>query len=125
MLKKFLIALPLLISPILSFSSTSCFELNLQAYQKEQEIDPRWELVARSKQRIYFYSAPKKFCKMDDTFIIRNDHVTAYSVYIDRAKQEWVYVVFNDPNQHIEDDLVEGWVKLKDFKALQKTATND
>jgi hypothetical protein len=32
-------------------------------------------------------------------------------------------VVFNDPNQHIEDDLVEGWVKLKDFKALQKTAT--
>ncbi|MFH4159399.1 hypothetical protein [Acinetobacter bereziniae] len=124
MLKKILIALSLLISSILSYAE-SCFELNLRAYQKEQEINPRWELVAQSKHRIYFYSAPKNFCKMNDTFIIQNDNVTAYSVYKDRAKQAWVYVVFNDPNQHIEDDLVEGWVKLKDFKALQKTATPD
>ncbi|MCX5469761.1 hypothetical protein [Acinetobacter nematophilus] len=124
MLKKILIVLSLLISPIFTYAA-SCFELNLRAYQKEQEINSRWQLVAQSKHRIYFHSAPKKLCKMDDTFVIQNDHVTAYSVYIDQAKQKWVYVVFNDPNQHIEDDLVEGWVKLKDFKSLQKTAITD
>lgn len=99
----------------------SCFELNLQSYKKEQEIQPRWELLGKSKHRIYFYSAPKNICKMNDTFVLQNDNVTAYSIYKDRKKQHWVYVIFNDPNQNIEDDLVEGWVKLKDFKLIEST----
>ncbi|MCS4300441.1 MULTISPECIES: hypothetical protein [Acinetobacter] len=120
MFKKMIITVLLLSSSSFSLAM-SCFELNLQSYKKEQEIQPRWELLGKSKHRIYFYSAPKNICKMNDTFVLQNDNVTAYSIYKDRKKQDWVYVIFNDPNQNIEDDLVEGWVKLKDFKFIEKT----
>lgn len=120
MFKKMIITVFLLSSSSFSLAM-SCFELNLQTYKKEQEIQPRWELLGKSKHRIYFYSAPKNICKMNDTFVLQNDNVTAYSIYKDRKKQDWVYVIFNDPNQNIEDDLVEGWVKLKDFKFIEKT----
>jgi len=122
MFKKMIITVLLLSSSSFSLAM-SCFELNLQSYKKEQEIQPRWELLSKSKHRIYFYSAPKNICKMNDTFVLQNDNVTAYSIYKDRKKQDWVYVIFNDPNQNIEDDLVEGWVKLKDFKFIEKTPT--
>lgn len=122
MFKKMIITVLLLSSSSFSLAM-SCFELNLQSYKKEQEIQPRWELLGKSKHRIYFYSAPKNICKMNDTFVLQNDNVTAYSLYKDRKKQDWVYVIFNDPNQNIEDDLVEGWVKLKDFKFIEKTPT--
>ncbi|MFW2043664.1 hypothetical protein ACG94V_19060 [Acinetobacter sp. ULE_I001] len=120
MFKKMIITVLLLSSSSFSLAM-SCFELNLQTYKKEQEIQPRWELLGKSKHRIYFYSAPKNICKMNDTFVLQNDNVTAYSIYKDRKKQDWVYVVFNDPDQNIEDDLVEGWVKLKDFKFIERT----
>ncbi|MDI1222144.1 MULTISPECIES: hypothetical protein [Acinetobacter] len=120
MFKKMIITVLLLSSSSFSLAM-SCFELNLQTYKKEQEIQPRWELLGKSKHRIYFYSAPKNICKMNDTFVLQNDNVTAYSIYKDRKKQHWVYVIFNDPNQNIEDDLVEGWVKLKDFKLIERT----
>ena len=120
MFKKMIITVLLLSSSSFSLAM-SCFELNLQTYKKEQEIQPRWELLGKSKHRIYFYSAPKNICKMNDTFVLQNDNVTAYSIYKDRKKQHWVYVIFNDPNQNIEDDLVEGWVKLKDFKFIERT----
>lgn len=122
MFKKMIITVLLLSSSSFSLAM-SCFELNIHTYKKEQEIQPRWELLGKSKHRIYFYSAPKNICKMNDTFVLQNDHVTAYSIYKDRKKQDWVYVIFNDPNQNIEDDLVEGWVKLKDFKFIEKTPT--
>lgn len=122
MFKKMIITVLLLSSSSFSLAM-SCFELNLKSYKKEQEIQPSWELLGKSKHRIYFYSAPKNICKMNDTFVLQNDHVTAYSIYKDRKKQDWVYVIFNDPNQNIEDDLVEGWVKLKDFKFIEKTPT--
>ena len=122
MFKKMIITVLLLSSSSFSLAM-SCFELNLQTYKKEQEIQPRWELLGKSKHRIYFYSAPKNICKMNDTFVLQNDNVTAYSIYKDKKKQDWVYVIFNDPNQNIEDDLVEGWVKLKDFKFIEKTPT--
>ena len=120
MFKKMIITVLLLSSSSFSLAM-SCFELNLQTYKKEQEIQPSWELLGKSKHRIYFYSAPKNICKMNDTFVLQNDNVTAYSIYKDRKKQHWVYVIFNDPNQNIEDDLVEGWVKLKDFKLIEST----
>jgi len=120
MFKKMIITVLLLSSSSFSLAM-SCFELNLQSYKKEQEIQPRWELLGKSKHRIYFYSAPKNICKMNDTFVLQNDNVTAYSIYKDRKKQDWVYVIFNDPNQNIEDDLVEGWGKLKDFKLIEST----
>lgn len=120
MFKKMIITVLLLSSSSFSLAM-SCFELNLQTYKKEQEIQPRWELLGKSKHRIYFYSAPKNICKMNDIFVLQNDNVTAYSIYKDRKKQHWVYVIFNDPNQNIEDDLVEGWVKLKDFKLIEST----
>ncbi|MFW1957998.1 hypothetical protein ACG91D_20875 [Acinetobacter guillouiae] len=122
MFKKMIITVLLLSSSSFSLAM-SCFELNLQTYKKEQEIQPRWELLGKSKHRIYFYSAPKNICKMNDTFVLQNDNVTAYSIYKDKKKQDWVYVISNDPNQNIEDDLVEGWVKLKDFKFIEKTPT--
>ncbi|WP_353164267.1 hypothetical protein [Acinetobacter guillouiae] len=120
MFKKMIITVLLLSSSSFSLAM-SCFELNLQSYKKEQEIQPSWELLGKSKHRIYFYSAPKNICKMNDTFVLQNDNVTAYSIYKDKKKQDWVYVIFNDPNQNIEDDLVEGWVKLKDFKFIEST----
>ncbi|MGR2922805.1 hypothetical protein [Acinetobacter guillouiae] len=120
MFKKMIITVLLLSSSSFSLAM-SCFELNLQTYKKEQEIQPSWELLGKSKHRIYFYSAPKNICKMNDTFVLQNDHVTAYSIYKDKKKQDWVYVIFNDPNQNIEDDLIEGWVKLKDFKFIERT----
>ena len=120
MFKKMIITVLLLSSSSFSLAM-SCFELNIHTYKKEQEIQPRWELLGKSKHRIYFYSAPKNICKMNDTFVLQNDNVTAYSIYKDRKKQHWVYVIFNDPNQNIEDDLVEGWVKLKDFKLIEST----
>ena len=120
MFKKMIITVLLLSSSSFSLAM-SCFELNLQSYKKEQEIQPRWELLGKSKHRIYFYSAPKNICKMNDTFVLQNDNVTAYSIYKDKKKQDWVYVIFNDSNQNIEDDLVEGWVKLKDFKFIERT----
>ncbi|MDN5624317.1 MAG: hypothetical protein L0G93_17345 [Acinetobacter sp.] len=120
MFKKMIITVLLLSSSSFSLAM-SCFELNLQNYKKEQEIQPSWELLGKSKHRIYFYSAPKNICKMNDTFVLQNDNVTAYSIYKDKKKQDWVYVIFNDPNQNIEDDLIEGWVKLKDFKFIERT----
>ncbi|MRT38563.1 hypothetical protein GJV03_15445 [Acinetobacter sp. RIT698] len=120
MFKKMIITGLLLSSSSFSLAM-SCFELNLQTYKKEQEIQPSWELLGKSKHRIYFYSAPKNICKMNDTFVLQNDNVTAYSIYKDKKKQDWVYVIFNDPNQNIEDDLIEGWVKLKDFKFIERT----
>lgn len=120
MFKKMIITVLLLSSSSFSLAM-SCFELNLQTYKKEQEIQPSWELLGKSKHRIYFYSAPKNICKMNDTFVLQNDNVTAYSIYKDKKKQDWVYVIFNDPNQNIEDDLIEGWVKLKDFKFIERT----
>lgn len=57
---------------------------------------------------------------MEDTYIIENDHVIAYSLHKDKAQEEWVYVMYanteHDPDD--SDDLVEGWVKLKNFKKL-------
>ena len=74
-----------------------------------------------------YQSAPIKesFQFMDDDYIIRNDRVIAYSMYTDKAKEKWVYVMFtnkdHDPDD--EDDLVEGWVKFKNFKKLNNYAS--
>ena len=119
MLKKILITSLLSISSSLSFAS-DCLVSDLKTYQHENEIQPRWELSVISNRRVYFHSAPKAVCKMDDDYVIKNDRVIAYSLYTDTAKEKWVYVMFtnteHDPDD--SDELVEGWVKLKDFKKL-------
>ena len=99
--------------------------LTIKTYKHENEIQPRWDLSVISKHRVYFHSAPKVICKMDDDYIIRNDRVIAYSMYTDKANEKWVYVMFtnkdHDPDD--EDDLVEGWVKFKNFKKLNNYAS--
>ncbi|AYO56393.1 hypothetical protein CDG68_22255 [Acinetobacter wuhouensis] len=57
---------------------------------------------------------------MVDDYLIQNDHVIAYSLYTDKAQEKWVYVMYINTEHDADDsdDLVEGWVKLKDFKKL-------
>ena len=116
MLKKTIIMFLLLINSSFSFAAT-CFESDLQTYKYQHEIEPRLALIVKSTQRVYFYSAPKEICKMNDQFMIQNDQVIAYSNYKDKAQQEWMYVMYANKNHDAdeEDDLVEGWIKLKDF----------
>ena len=124
MLKKMMITFLLSVSSSLSFAS-DCLVSDLKTYKHENKIQPRWDLSVISKHRVYFHSAPKVICKMDDDYIIRNDRVIAYSMYTDKAKEKWVYVMFtnkdHDPDD--EDDLVEGWVKFKNFKKLDNYAS--
>ena len=119
MLKKVMVTCLLLISSTMSFAS-DCLVSDLNTYKHEHEIQPRWDLSVTSKRRVYFHSAPKANCKMDDDYVIRNDRVIAYSLFTDKANEKWVYVMYanteHDPDDG--DDLVEGWVKLKDFKKL-------
>ena len=59
MFKKMIITVLLLSSSSFSLAM-SCFELNLQTYKKEQEIQPRWELSGKSKHRILFLFSAQK-----------------------------------------------------------------
>ena len=124
MLKKMMITFLLSVSSSLSFAS-DCLVSDLKTYKHENKIQPRWDLSVISKHRVYFHSAPKVICKMDDDYIIRNDRVIAYSMYTEKKKKKWVYVMFtnkdHDPDD--EDDLVEGWVKFKNFKKLNNYAS--
>lgn len=107
------------LSSSLSFAS-DCLVSDLNTYKYEEEIQPRWELSVISKQPVYFHSAPKAMCKMDDDYVIQNDRVIAYSLYTDNTNEKWVYVMYVNTEHDADDsdDLVEGWVKLKDFKKL-------
>lgn len=107
------------LSSALSFAS-DCLVSDLKTYKYEQDIQPRWQLSVISKHRVYFHSAPKAACKMVDDYVIQNDRVIAYSLYTDKAQEKWVYVMYINTEHDADesDELVEGWVKLKDFKKL-------
>ncbi|RZG44052.1 hypothetical protein [Acinetobacter wuhouensis] len=119
MFKKMLFISLLSLNSSLIFAS-DCLVSDLKTYSYEQEIQPRWELSVISKQRVYFHSAPEAVCKMVDDYLIQNDHVIAYSLYTDKAQEKWVYVMYINTEHDADDsdDLIEGWVKLKDFKKL-------
>ncbi len=119
MLKKMMITGLLSLSSTLSFAS-DCLVTDLKTYKYEQDLQPRWQLSVVSKTRVYFHSAPKATCKMNDDYVIQNDRVIAYSIYTDKAQEKWVYVMYinTEHDKDDADDLVEGWVKLKYFKKL-------
>ena len=124
MLKKMMITFLLSVSSSLSFAS-DCLVSDLKTYKHENEIQPRWDLSVISKHRVYFHSAPKVICKMEDDYIIRNDRVIAYSMYTDKAKEKWDFGMFTNKEHAPDDgdDLVEGWVKFKNFKKLDNYAS--
>lgn len=43
-------------------------------------------MAVKSKQRVYFYSAPYVFCNTKNLFITHDDNVTAYDLYKDVAQ---------------------------------------
>ncbi len=92
--------------------------MNEQVQKKAIDIIPRWALAVKSKQRVYFHSAPSTSCKIKDLFIIHDDSVTAYDLYKDAAQQEWVYVMYYSKRQDLESEIVKGWIKLKDFEYM-------
>ena len=62
--------------------------------------------------RVYFHSAPSNACKIKDLFMIKNDHITAYSTY-DDGQEQWVSAMYFSKRL---GDTVQGWAKLKDFE---------
>lgn len=117
MLKRFIFGISLLLSTNLVFA-IDCPILNEQAEKKAVPVIPRWNLTVKSKQRVYFHSAPIDACKIKGLFIIHNDSVTAYDLYKDKNKQEWVSVMYYSKRQDLESEIVEGWVKLKEFENM-------
>ena len=65
-----------------------CLVLNERVNKKAVDIIPRWGLAVKSKQRVYFYSAPDVSCKIKALFIIHNDDVTAYDCYKEASQQQ-------------------------------------
>ncbi len=96
--------------------AADCAKIEKLAEKKEVHLIPRWGMQVVSPQRVYFHSAPNDACKIKDLFIVKNDHVTAYTVYND-GKQDWVSVMYF--SQRL-GDTVQGWAK---FKAFKKTGT--
>lgn len=117
MFNKTIISLLLLISSPTIFAM-SCFETDLRTYKYEKEIQPRLNYTVNVHHRVYFHSAPKKSCKIEDSYVIHNDQVMAYSRYKDEANQEWIYVMYinTEHDDDESDDLIEGWVLSKDLK---------
>lgn len=99
----------------LSFA-VNCEVIEKLASKTEAHLIPRWGMSVISPHRVYFHSAPNDACKMKDVFIIKNDHVTAYTVYND-GRQDWVSVMYF--SQRL-GDTVQGWAK---FNAFKKTGT--
>ena len=98
--------------------AVDCSVLNDQIKKKAVPVIPRWALMVKSKQRVYFHSVPNDACKIKDLFIIHSDNVTAYDLYIDKNKQEWVSVIYYSKRQDLESEIVEGWVKLNEFENM-------
>ena len=69
MIKKLtLIALIFLGSTIIH--AGDCLVLNERVNKKAVDIIPRWGLAVKSKQRVYFHSAPNASCKIKDLLFI-------------------------------------------------------
>ncbi len=96
--------------------AVDCEKIESLVEQKEAHLIPRWGMAVVSPQRVYFHSAPNDACKIKDLFIVKNDHVTAYTIYND-GKQDWVSIMYF--SQRL-GDTVQGWAK---FKAFKKTGT--
>ena len=117
MLKQLILGFTLLLSAHFAFA-IDCSKMNEQVEKQAVPIVPRWGLVVQSKQRVYFHSAPLADCKIKGLFIIHGDSVTAYDLYKDKAHQEWVYVMYYSKRQDLENEMVEGWIKLNEFKYM-------
>ena len=117
MLKQLLFSIPLVFIMNHAFA-IDCSVMNEQVKKKAVPVIPRWALMVKSKQRVYFHSAPNDACKIKGLFIIHSDNVTAYDLYKDKNKQEWVSVIYYSKRQDLESEIVEGWVKLNEFENL-------
>ena len=117
MLKRISLILSILCLPHVAYA-VDCSLLNEQAEKDALPVIPRWGLTVKSKQRVYFHSAPIDACKIKDLFIIHDDSVTAYDLYRDKNKQEWVYVIYYSKRQDLENEIVEGWIKHSEFNYL-------
>ena len=89
-----------------------CVKLEEKAEQKEVQIIPRWGMKVIAPTRVYFHSAPSNTCKIKDLFMIKNDHITAYSTY-DDGQEQWVSIMYFSKRL---GDTIQGWSKLKDFE---------
>ena len=117
MLRQLLLSIPLILFMNDAFA-LDCSVMNEQVKKKAVPVIPRWALMVKSKQRVYFHSAPNDVCKIKGLFIIHSDNVTAYDLYKDQNKQEWVSVIYYSKRQDLESEIVEGWVKLNEFENL-------
>ncbi|WP_171405821.1 hypothetical protein [Acinetobacter sp. SWAC57] len=99
-----------LVAPLLH--AEDCVKFEEKAEQKEVQIIPRWGMKVIVPTRVYFHSAPSNTCKIKDLFMIKNDHITAYSTY-DDGQEQWVSVMYFSKRL---GDTVQGWAKLKDFE---------
>ena len=106
------IALFCSVSPLLH--AEDCVKLEEKAEQKEVQIIPRWGMKVIATTRVYFHSAPSNACKIKDLFMIKNDHITAYSTY-DDGQEQWVSIMYFSKRL---GDTVQGWAKLKDFEYM-------
>ncbi|MFN3291009.1 MAG: hypothetical protein ACK410_11460 [Acinetobacter sp.] len=104
------IALFCSVAPLLH--AEDCVKLEEKAEQKEVQIIPRWGMKVIAPTRVYFHSAPSDACKIKDLFMIKNDHITAYSTY-DDGQEQWVSIMYFSKRL---GDTVQGWSKLKDFE---------
>lgn len=117
MLKQLILGFALLLS-VNSVFAIDCPKINKQVEKQAVPVVPRWGLTVQSKQRVYFHSAPLDACKIKGLFIIHGDSVTAYDLYKDKTHQEWVYVMYYSKRQDLENEIVEGWIKLKELKYM-------
>ena len=92
-----------------------CLLLNERVNKKAVDIIPRCSLAVKSKQRVYFHTAPDVSCKIKGLFIIHGNRVTAYDLYKDASQQEWISVLYYSERQDLDSEIVEGWMRLKDF----------
>lgn len=90
-----------------------CTKLSKIAEDNGQEYGTKYSYTVQGKKgfRTYFHSAPSSSCRLNNTFIIPNDSVIAYSEFKNENKT-WLYVMFIDKN----GKDATGWVISNDFK---------
>lgn len=103
-----------------SHAHIDCLKLNDHVLKQGNQIAPVWILSAKSKQRVYFHSAPHDACKIKDLFIIQNDIVSGYHFYREPSEQDWIYVLYYSKRKDLDNEIVEGWIKFKNLKNIPR-----
>ncbi|MDV7705004.1 hypothetical protein [Acinetobacter pittii] len=121
-MKKLFILAILALSCSSPYAKVSCSELSEIADNNYVELEALelQKFKGIKGQKAFFHSAPSEECKLNKTFIIPNDVVTAYYSFVNENKT-WLYVVYTSKN----GKKTTGWVEKNTFSFIGTTALDN